>query len=235
MPRPPPPATALIRTGKPISCASSHRLGLGADRAVAAGNGRDAEIARRGLGDDLVAHEPDVLRRGADEGEGVLLDHLGEVGVLGQEPVAGMDGVGAGDLGGGQDRHRVQVAVGGLGRADADALVGEPHVHRLGIGGRMHGDRGHVQLAAGAQDAQRHLAAIGDQDLVEHRAYSITSSGSPYSTGAALLAKIWVMRPALGALIEFITFIASMIRRVWPSLTWSPTLMNGAAPGSGSR
>ena len=67
---------------------------------------------------------------GPDEGEAVLLDHLGEVGVLGEEAVARMDRVRPGDLGRGQDRHRVQVAVGRLGRADAHALVGESDVHR---------------------------------------------------------------------------------------------------------
>ena len=237
MPRPPPPATALISTGKPIAVGELERLGLAADRPVAAGHGRDAQLLGGGLGDDLVAHQPDVLGRGADEGEAVLLDHLGEVGVLGQEAVARMDRVGAGDLGRGQDRHRVQVAVGGLGRADADALVGEADMHGRGVGRGVDRDRGDAHLAAGAQDAQRDLAAIGDQDLVEHAhgAYSTISSGSPYSTGAALVAKIRATRPARGARIEFITFIASMISSVWPSLTRSPTLTNGAAPGSGSR
>ena len=53
----------------------------------------------------------------------------------------------------------------------------------------MHRDGLDAHLAAGAQDAQRDLAAIGDQDLVEHgaRRYSMISSGSPYSTGAALV------------------------------------------------
>ncbi len=102
MPRPPPPATALISTGKADLVGELDRLGLAADRPVAAGNGRDAELPGRGLGDDLVAHQADMLGRRADEDEAVLLDHLGEVGVLGQEAVAGMDRLGAGDLGGGQ-------------------------------------------------------------------------------------------------------------------------------------
>ena len=41
---------------------------------------------------------------------------------------------------------------------------------------------------AGAQDAQRDLAAVGDQDLVEHQgAQTMSISGSPYSTGMPLL------------------------------------------------
>jgi hypothetical protein len=44
---------------------------------------------------------------------------LREVGVLGEESVAGVDGVGAGDLGGADDRRDLEVAFGG-GRPDAD-------------------------------------------------------------------------------------------------------------------
>ena len=49
----------------------------------------------------------------------------------------------------------------------------------------------------------------------------------------AVSTRICVTVPACGALIGFITFIASMISRVWPSATRSPTFTNGAAPGSG--
>ena len=41
--------------------------------------------------------------------------------------------------------------------------------------------------------------------------------------------------PPCGAVIGFITFIASTISRVSPALTVSPTAMNGFAPGSGDR
>jgi hypothetical protein len=42
-------------------------------------------------------------------------------------------------------------------------------MHGVGIGGRMHGDGLDAQFLAGAQDAQCDFAAIGDEDLVEHR------------------------------------------------------------------
>jgi len=42
-------------------------------------------------------------------------------------------------------------------------------------------------------------------------------------------------RPARGAGIWFITFIASMMKRVWPSRTVSPTATKGAAPGDAPR
>ena len=97
------------------------------------------------------------------------VQHLGEAGVLGQEAVARMDGVGAGDLAGGDERRDVEIAVAGRRRADADALVGEADVHGVGVGGRMHRHGGDAELLAGAQDAERDLAAVGDEDLVEHR------------------------------------------------------------------
>ena len=96
------------------------------------------------------------------------LEDLGEAGVLGEEAVARMDRVGAGDLAGGDDRRDVEVALARRRRADADALVGEPHMHGVGVGRRMDGDRRDADLLAGAEHAERDLAAVGDQDLVEH-------------------------------------------------------------------
>ena len=95
-------------------------------------------------------------------------EDFGEAGVLGQEAVARMHGVGAGDLAGGEQRRDVEVAVLRRRRADADALVGEAHMHGVGVGGRMHGDRRDAELLAGAQHPERDLAAVGDEDFVEH-------------------------------------------------------------------
>ena len=146
-----------------------HRLVFGGDAAVGARHHGNAEPLGGALGLDLVAHDADMLGLGADEGEIVLGEDLGEAGVLGQKAVAGMHGVGAGDLAGGEQRRDVEIAVLGRRRADADALVGEPHMHGVGVGGGMHRDGGDAEFLAGAQHAQGDLAAIGDQDLVEHR------------------------------------------------------------------
>ena len=105
------------------------------------------------------------------------LDDLGEAGVLRQEAVAGVDRLGAGDLAGGDDRGDVQVALGRRGGADADALVGQPHPHGAGVGLGVHGDGGDAHLLAGAVDAERDLAPVGDEDLVEHRRYSMNDEG----------------------------------------------------------
>src|SRR5690606_28864056 len=104
------------------------------------------------------------------------------------------------------------------------------------VGGGVHSDRLDAELLAGPQDAKRNFTAVGDQDFLKHRpAYSMTTSGSPYSTGCASWHRIAVTVPARGAGIWFIVFIASMMRRVWPSFTCWPTVMNGAAPGAGAR
>ena len=143
------------------------RLDVVRDAAFRAGDDRDAEARGRALGLDLVAHDADVLGARADEGDLVGGEDLGEAGVLGEEAVARVDGVGAGDLAGGEDLRDVEVGFAGRRRPDADALVGEPDMHGIGIGGRMHRDGGDAEFLAGAQHAEGDLAAIGDQDLLE--------------------------------------------------------------------
>ena len=93
-------------------------------------------------------------------------------------------------------------------------------MHGVGVGRRVHGDRGDADFLAGAQDPERDLAAVGDQDLFEHRVragserYSMIASGSPNSTGWPLPTRMAVTTPALGAGMWFMVFIASMIRMV---------------------
>ena len=170
------------------------------------------------------------------------LEDFGEARVLGQEAVARMHRVGAGDLAGGEQRRDVEIAVARRRRADADALVGEPHMHGVGVGGRMHGDGRDAELLAGAQHPQRDLAAVGDEDLVEHRPCSLLDASLDDHQRLAELDRLAVLDqdlrsrvPARGAGIWFMVFIASMISSVWPARTWLPTSTKGRAPGSGPR
>ena len=101
----------------------------------------------------------------SDEGDAMRFHDLGEFGVFAQETIAGMDRVRAGDFGGRDDRCDVQIAVARGGRPDADRLVGEPHMHGVGIGGGMDRDRLDAHFMAGAMDAERDFAAIGDEQL----------------------------------------------------------------------
>ena len=161
------------------------------DAAFGTRHDRNAEALGGALGLDLVAHQADVFGLRADEVDVVLAEDFGEARVLGEKAVAGMHRVRAGDLAGGEQRIDVEIAVARGRRADADALVGEAHMHRVGVGGRMHRDGRHAELLARAQNAQRDLSAVGDEDFFKHRAMPvrrrrnsfITIMGSPYSTG----------------------------------------------------
>jgi len=70
----------------------------------------------------------------------------------------------------GEESGDVEIAVLRRRRADADALVGEPDMHGVGVGGRVHGDRRYTELLAGAEHPERDLAAVGDEDFIEHGA-----------------------------------------------------------------
>ena len=94
MPRPPPPAAALISTGKPIARTRSANCRrapvLGRRRGDRKSRARDALA-----GADLVAHEADHFGGRADEAQARGLDRGGEVGVLGEKAVARVNRVGA--------------------------------------------------------------------------------------------------------------------------------------------
>jgi hypothetical protein len=74
-----------------------------------------------------------------------------------------MDGVGAGDLGGGDDARDVEIRFPRGRGPDADVVVGEADVERFAIGFGVDGDRLDTQFAAGSYNAQRNFAAIRDQ------------------------------------------------------------------------
>ena len=98
-----------------------------------------------------------------------LLERDRERLALGQEAVARMHGLGAGLLAGLDDLVDQQVGLGGGRRADVDGLVGHLDVQGVAIGVGIDGDRLDAHLARGLDDAAGDLAAVGDQDFLEHR------------------------------------------------------------------
>ena len=94
--------------------------------------------------------------RRADEDEAGRLDGLREVGVLGQEAVAGVDRVGADPLGGADVLLGEEVA------RDLDGLVGDARVQRAEVVRCGDGHGRDPGFAAGAEDASRDLAAVRD-------------------------------------------------------------------------
>src|SRR5437763_1165430 len=113
------------------------RLFVRGNATLRARHHRDAELLRRALGLDLVAHQPDVFRRRPDETDIVVGEDFGEARVLREKAVTRVHRVGAGDFASGEQGGNVEVAFARRRRADAHALVGEPHMHRVGVGGRV--------------------------------------------------------------------------------------------------
>ena len=136
-------------------------------RAFRPRHARHAGLVHRGLGADLVAHQPDRLGLRADEDEAGALDLLGEVRVFRQEAVTRVDRLRVGDFRRGDDRRDVEIALRRRRRADAHRLVRERDVLRVAVRLGVHDHRLDAELAACALHAQRDLAAVGDQDLVE--------------------------------------------------------------------
>ncbi len=98
-----------------------------------------------------------------------------------------MDAVGAGDFGSGDQRRDAQVGLGRGGRADADGLVGQRHVHQVTVCSGVHSHGLDAQFLACAQNSKGYLAAVGDQYFFQHRWLSavqtMVNSGWSYSTG----------------------------------------------------
>jgi hypothetical protein len=105
----------------------------------------------------------------------VEFDDLGELRVFGEEAVAGVDRVRVCDLGGRDDVGDVEIGIRRRRRADAHGFVGEADVHGVGVGGGVHRHRLDSHFVAGAVDAQRDLAAVGNEDLLNWPHSMITS------------------------------------------------------------
>src|SRR3712207_3451569 len=180
---------------------------------------------------------PIYRRRRADEGQPLRGADLGEVRVLGQEAVAGVDRVGAGPQGRLHDVGHVQVAAPRRGRPDVHGLVRQVDDGGVPVGGRVDGDDLDAELAAGTGHPHGDLAAVGDEHAADHRARPVGRSRMStwsYSTDSASPTRTSATTPASSARIGFISFIASTIPTVCPGSTSSPTRTNGSAPGDGA-
>ena len=142
-------------------------LDIGAGRATA--QRRQAGAPSRLDGPRLVAGEVQDRSRRTDEDHAGALARLGEVGVLGQEAVSGIDRLGAARDGHLDDGPRIQVGTDGMARlTDLVGLVGlEPMLAGPVLMGE-HRDRLRAQLGRCPERADRDLSAVGHQDLAEH-------------------------------------------------------------------
>lgn len=136
------------------------RLFDGFDDAVGTGNGGDAAMLHGVARGGFVAHRIDAVGRRADEDDAVVGARTGEVGILGEEAVSGMDRLCARVDRGRDDGRHDQVALVGGSRTDADLLVGIAHRIRVGVLSGVHRNGLDAHFLAGAHDAQGNLAAI---------------------------------------------------------------------------
>ena len=94
--------------------------------------------------------------------------HSGEMGVFRKKSDSGMNGVGVGDGGRRQDGRNIEITSPRRGGADADAFVGQAHMHGVGVGGGMDGYGTDAHFPAGAVNAQSDFTAVGDEDFFKH-------------------------------------------------------------------
>ena len=139
------------------------------DRVGDPGHDRHAGLVHQRPRARLRAHRLDGVRRRADPGDAGLAEGAREAGVLGQEAVARVHGLGARLADHLQQPRDVQVALGRRPRAEQVRLVGVLHEQRVAVHLAVDGHRGDAHLAQGAEDADGDLAPVGDQHLGEHQ------------------------------------------------------------------
>ena len=118
----------------------------------------------RGLGRQLVAHGLDGIGTRADPHQAGGGHRPGEAGVLGQEAVAGMHGVGAGRDRGGHQSVAVEVAAG---QPQGHVRLG--HKRGIGVGVGVHGHAAHAHGPGGAEHPSGDLTTVRHQQRPDPR------------------------------------------------------------------
>jgi hypothetical protein len=141
------------------------------DRLDGLGGARDDRHARglhRPARTRLRAHQLDRRRRRADPGQPRLLHRARERSVLGKEPITGVHRLCPGSQRRLHEHVDLQVALRRRSRPDQERLVRETRMQRVAICLRVHTDRAGAQLSERPEDTDGDLAAVRNQDLVEH-------------------------------------------------------------------
>ncbi len=125
---------------------------------------RHAGLVHQLLGADLVAHRVDRVGRRADPGQPGLGDVAGERGVLRQEAVAGVDRVGAGLEGGGDDEVAAEIGVRRRVARQPYGDIGVTDERRPRIGVGVDRDRTDAEVATRTEHPPRDLSAVGNEN-----------------------------------------------------------------------
>ena len=90
------------------------------------------------------------------------------MGAFREKAVPRVDGVDIADFGSRDDAIDFEITLGAGSWADADGFVGGLDVKGVVIGFGVNGESTDAEVFAGADDAEGDLAAVGDEDFVEH-------------------------------------------------------------------
>src|SRR5262249_54600143 len=135
------------------------------------------------LGENLRAHGADSGRRRTDEGQPGGQAGFGELSVLGKEPVAWVNRLGATRARCLEERCDVEIALTRGWGPQAPRLIGLTHVPCVRVGIRIDRDGADVHAPCGAEDAAGDLAAVGDQKTLDH-AGALPTCGTRRSASA---------------------------------------------------
>src|SRR5216684_5143724 len=148
------------------------------DRAIAPWNRwqtRALHLTARAI---LFAHHFNYFRSRANKRNFRRFADLGEIGVFREKSVTRVNGVNIGDLGSADYVRNIQITFTAAWRADTNRFISKPHMQRIAIRLRVHGNRGDSQLLAVTNHPQGNFAAIRYQNFFEHNQSPPTSCGS---------------------------------------------------------
>ncbi|GAB3648644.1 hypothetical protein GCM10028833_14950 [Glycomyces tarimensis] len=155
----------LDRDGEPVLVGEGEDLRGVRGRLLGAGHQRHVRTHGQMASGDLVAEVANRLRGRTDPGDPGVDDGLREFGVLREEAVARVDGVGLAALGDADELVDTQIGVGGTQAVEGEGLVRQERVWSVAIAVGVDGDGLEARITAGPDDSHRYFAAVGDQYL----------------------------------------------------------------------
>ena len=114
------------------------------------------------------AHQPDDIGSGPDELDVTGFANFREVGVFRKQAITGMNGIDIRDLGRADHRGNVEITLRQLRRSNTNRFIGKAHMERIPVRLTVDRHRADAEFLARANDAQRNLAAIRHQNLIDH-------------------------------------------------------------------
>ncbi len=155
------------------------------------GHRRYVRRGRSFLAFDFVAHGANRLRVRPDEDDASLGECLGEGFTLREKPVAGMHRFSAGRFAGVDDPVDDEIALRRRRRANQDRLIGHFDVKRIAIGFGIDRDCCDPHPPSGLDNAAGDLAAICDQNSLEHYCHACRPIG--FAAAARKCQSTWTL------------------------------------------